>query len=336
MKWLSAKQDPALKALAAQLPSRFLSAEEQVGFPRAEILARLLEFPYPLEHELFIAQTDAGEAIASFGLQVSPFPGVGFVGLLALSPDPRHGADLDEAWERAEEWFRARGMKRVVGPLTYATWFPYRFRKDQDPRRFGWEPAQPRRDYLKFLSWGFRDEAKYASSSIGTMDAHLENTRKDYDKSTAAGYRYRGISESDLGRDLPVLHQLVLEAFKKAHWYTPLSYEAFQQIYVPNMKSTDLSLSCMMESPEGKPLGFFFMFRDGDALVMKTAGILDEARGKGLYFGASHWCMLKAREQGINRLIFPLYHVDNTSARLVGDLPLDWEHEYVLVEKDLA
>lgn len=336
MKWVSAKDDPKQVKVAAQLPSRFIPAGEQAGLPRPDILERLALYPYPLEHELFVAY-EGEEAIASFMLQLSSEKGIGYVGLVSLHPDARHASALREAWFQAEEWFRNRGVRQVQGPLTYSTWFPYRFRKDDHALKLAWEPASPPIDRERFLAWGFTDYKHYNSTCIQGIDNHYQRTLKDFEKSQAAGYVYRPLSQATLDEDIVVMHQLVMDTFRDNYLFTPLSLEAFKQIYVPNMKHVDLEMSCLVYDPAGKPVSFHFMFQDDRRLVFKTACVLEECRGQGLTNGTVHFGVRAAKNRGgIDQLVIALIFQGNKSGHWASYGESAWVHEYVLMAKELA
>ncbi len=336
MKWVSAKEDPTQIKVAAQLPSRFIPPADQAGLPKPEILERLALYPYPLDHELFVAY-EGEEPIASFLLQLAPEKGVGYVGLVALHPDARHEPSQREAWLRAEEWFRARGVRQVQGPLTYSTWFPYRFRKDDHPLKLAWEPAAPPADRERFLALGFTDYKHYTSTCIQGIENHYQRTLKDFEKSQAAGYVYRALSQETLESDIVIMHQLVMDTFVDNYLFTPLSLEAFKQIYVPNMKHVDLEMSCLVYDPAGKPVSFHFMFQDDRRLVFKTACVLEECRGQGLTNGTVHFGVRAAKRRGgIDQLVIALIFQGNKSGHWASYGEAAWVHEYVLMAKELV
>ena len=320
----------------------FAEAQDQVrqdpyriGIPPVAFGRRFVQARLPFETEFWVAKDSAGKLVGRVAANLSArLPGVGFIGFFE-SQSFEVATSLIEA---ATHWLKLRGVSQVFGPVCFNTWLPYRFRINPDTSpQYAWEPINPPEYPTWFGELGFSADHRYHTDGLDGLNGLLDGTRKDYDRCLAAGYTIRGAdSKSLIQKEVPILYRLSMPSFTENFLFEPVPYEFFKELYVPLAAKADVSLARFACDPSGKEVAFFFNFKDADAMVCKTVGVLPEARGLGISNAMLHSAAQEAISQGLNKSIMALMKSGIQSESYGKKQTLSWRHEYVLFNKEIG
>lgn len=339
MRIVSLNDHPEWKDVYCNLGSRLLSAEEKAFALRPEYIAKILDLNFSVPSEAFFFEDPTGEFFGRILLQGSVLdPELGHWGLFCLSGQEKHQQMLIQLWPQIEKWFQDYGIKKIVGPYLYTTFFPYRVRTDDLPQRYAWEPNQPKRDVDILLKLGFEVHQTYFTNFIDGYGIFETKGTKEYEEAVKQGFKFRQMTKETIEQDVRIIYDLSMQGFTDNYLFAPIPFELFKSIYVPSFQSVDLSTSCIQEDSNGKPIGFNFTFVLDDQIVIKSVCVLPEYRGKGLLNAGIRYTMLKAMSlyPQVKKVATALIHEDNGPSRHVANQTQDKKrHEYVLMSKDI-
>jgi GNAT superfamily N-acetyltransferase len=305
------------------------------------LLQKLVEMPWPAPKNFFIASRN-GRTIATIGANLGTRdPELGFIGFYECDlADPQAAEASRRLIAAAESFLLGKGAAKVLAPIDYCTWFPYRFtRQDSAAPFYSWEPVQPPEYLAHFQAAGYADSAGYISIGHDDANPFIEAHTPALKKAFALGYRLRPFDTVHfLERDVPILHRISMSGFADSFLFEPIALPAFRDLYVPIARKLDLSYCNFLLDPEGKEVGYLFAFFDGqnkDHFVIKTMTLLPEARGKGLSNALVCHAFRQGRDNGSKRTIHAMVRSDAQSRSYGRHVSIDWEHHYLLVEKTL-
>ena len=307
------------------------------GSMKPEHVQFVLSLRFPLDSEAFVFEHN-GKIIGRVLLQASTLSKEdGHFGLFYLLPEYK---DLfPQLWNECEKWFKQRGMKKVTGPYIFTTFFPYRFRYDQDQKTYPWEPTAFHDQLSIFLENGFGINQIYFSNFLQDYGVFETKGTKELEEATKLGFSHRTISLDTLKADIKDIYQLSMKGFTDNFLFAPIPFELFENLYLSSFKDVDLRLSCMQYDPLGKAIGFNFTFFDGEQIVIKTVCVDPDYRGKGLLNAGIRYSMLQAFKHypNIKRVATALIHEDNGPSKHVANQTQNrMRHEYVLLEKGIS
>jgi hypothetical protein len=171
---------------------------------------------------------------------------------------------------------------------------------------------------------------------LSGVPAMLEGTREAHERALAQGYRFREFkADGFLESEVPRLHAISMEAFKDNLLFEPIPLEIFRSLYLPMAKQLVPSLTCFALDPAGREVGFFFCFPDGEYLVMKSVGVLPEARGRGLSNATLHQILSTGAARQLEKAITALVRSGARSESYAKKATALWKHEYALFEAPL-
>lgn len=340
MRLISLNDYPQWKSVFCNLGNRVLSDADKPYAMKPEYVDKILDLKFPVPSEGFFLEDPTGEFFGRIFLQGSVLdPEIGHWGLFLLSNQPKHREGFIKIlWPEIEGWFKTFGIKKVIGPYLYTTYFPYRLRSDDLPERYSWEPNQPKIDLEVFKALNFDVHQTYFSNIIEGYGVFATKGTREYEEALKNGFKFREVRKDEVKEDIKILYELSMKAFTDNYLFAPIPFELFESIYVPSFQSLDLRLSCILEDPQGKPIGFNFTFIQDDQIVIKSVCVLDEYRGKGLLNATFRWSMLQAMKlyPNVQRVATALIHEDNIATKHVANQSQDrLRHEYVLLSKDL-
>jgi GNAT superfamily N-acetyltransferase len=323
----------------AALPERVREDPWRVGLLPAQVWRGFLDMPAPFPAEFWLAADGAGRVGASVS-QVHA--GSGYVGFYELDLRRPDWARVSRALlDAATAWLSTQGVVKAFGPVCFNTWFPYRFRTDDHPERFAWEPVNPLEYPASFEANGFGVDTAYKSEANASLEEVARATESAHERALAAGYTFRPLDPARLvEQEIPLLHEISTQAFAgEAYLLEPISLEAFQGLYVPIASKADLSMACFALDPAGAPVGFFFGFPDRSEreayVVGKSTAVLPRARGNGLSNAMWHLATRRGVDLGIERAIIGMVRVGAQSESYAKKGALLWRHDYALYGKDL-
>jgi GNAT superfamily N-acetyltransferase len=341
MKLVSLNDFPQFKDVFCNLSTRLLSEADKPYSMKPEYVSKILDLNFGVPSEAFFMEDPTGEYFGRILLQGSVLDKeMGHWGLFCLSSSQKHKEGfLKQIWPEIEAWFKDHGIKKIVGPYLYTTFFPYRVRTDDLPARYGWEPNQPAVDVEVLNALGFKTHQTYFTNFIDGYGSFATKGTKEYEESLKLGFKMREITKETIHADVRIIYDLSMQGFTDNYLFAPIPYELFQSIYVPSFQSVDLRLSCIQEDPHGKAIGFNFTFIMDGQIVIKSVCVAPEYRGKGLLNAGIRWSMFKAMElfPEVKKVATALIHEDNGPSKHVANQTLDKKrHEYVLMQKDLV
>jgi hypothetical protein len=319
-----------------EVSKKIRSDFELSGYPSDQVWIQFLEAKVAFDREFAVCFDDSGTCQGRIGVALMPvYPEFGAIGFYEANDD---SAVANCLMDWAKGWLRERNVKTAIGPLNWNTWFNYRFRTDQQPFHFSWEPLNPKHYPKQWQVLGFRHCESYHSVIAEGLESYVKKTQVFYEELVLQGYSFRTFHNGAdfINRDLPSLFHISVDAFKDNFLYQPIDLEQFRDLYVPLVNKMDFSLCYFVSNDGGEDVGFFFGFLDPiKALVLKSVGILSKFRGRGLSNALSHLMAKGAHKNGINRYISALMRkgVQSESYSRKGSFVL--EHTYELYQCEL-
>ncbi|MFK7823303.1 MAG: GNAT family N-acetyltransferase [Oligoflexales bacterium] len=236
--------------------------------------------------------------------------------------------------QKAIDWLKARSCYKAVGPMNMNTWFPYRFRSDEDiVKRYIWEPVHPPEYLEEWISFGFSVNARYKAFNTDQLAGFIRKTKPSYNSCIEKGFHFRDFDQDCfLERDVPILYEMSMECFKDNYLFEPISLDSFRSLYVPIADKIDHSLGQLCFAKDGSPAGFGFSFIDGDSFVLKTLATMPQQRGHGISNALAYLAGTTAYDRGFNNYITAIIHAGAQSESYGKKGNIIWEHNYDLLE----
>lgn len=341
--------------------ARFAQAQDElrhdpfrVGLLPAPVARGFLKMPLPFPAEFWLVQ-DGERTVGRIGANVSSLRWDGQATACAgfFECDPSRGDVAKALLDAAASWAASHGARRLLGPMNFNTWFPYRFKvkaagtggaNANDDRQYAWEPVNPPEYPAFFESMGFRAIEHY--HSVGTRSTRdiFEGTRAAFERAAGLGYTMRKFDSAHLlDREVPILHRISMAGFADNFLFEPIPEEFFRELYVPIANKVDVSLARFVLDPAGKEVGFCFAFADrADSgadqgqLVIKSIAVLPEARGRGLSNAFVHDCCREALTRGLDVFVSALMRSGAQSESYSRKGQEVWRHEYALFGKEIG
>lgn len=304
------------------------------GSPLAAVWARFLDLA-PAGYAEFWVAYESGVPVGRVGAnRVISTPGMGAIGFFEVDGER---PDVAKAlFAAAEGWLRSQGLSQAVGPMNLNTWFPYRLRVDSSPETFAWEPNNPASYPTWWEAAGYVPVEQYHTIGSGGLAAYAEKTKPVYDEALKSGFTFRSFDGPNfLEREIPVLYELSMRGFRSNFLFEPITLQQFRELYVPIAKKMDFSCAFYSVSPEGREVGFLFAFPESSYLVLKSATVVDEYRGKGLSTALTYLAAKAGVERGLGNFISALVRTGNRSESYAKKGQHLWEHRYALYQKKI-
>jgi len=322
--------------------------------PEAEIAA-LSDPAYRGRQAAFIVEQD-GDVRARCVARLAEAPGSGTIGFFAAFNDLAACRLLLTA---AENWLRARGVKRVLGPMDGDTWHHYRFALEPlSAAPFLKEPWNPPYYPTLWEACGYTVVDRYLSSRIVNPAMAAANLAPYQRRIARQGYTFRPLDTHRLQDELTLMHQLSVQIFAGNRHYTPIPLASFLQLYdgIGPLLVPGLCQFCC--APDGRVAGFVFCYpdyadavramrgrREGLAKVrfllgrrrarrvcIKSLGCLPAYRGTGVGPALMGLAFEQTVTHGYAEALMCLMHEVNGSRRLDGGTSEPFRN-YVLFEK---
>jgi GNAT superfamily N-acetyltransferase len=266
----------------------------------------------------------------------------GHVGFFESTEDYDAAAGVLDA---AVSWLRERGATAVRGPVNFDTWHSYRFITSgwESGPPFLLEPYNPPYYPQIWERFGFRCAAKYFSNLQPDLAAVTAQLRRHHEKAVKAGVTFRPISLETFEADLRVLYEMSCAIFRENFGYRPIAFGEFADLYAGSKRLLDVRLTTIATDKDGKAIGFAFglpdhgaavraMRGDGgvfgklrflaaarqkaDMALLKTIGVVPEARGTNVGFAVCYEHYRNALDAGYKAGVHALMIADNTSRRM--------------------
>lgn len=322
----------------AQAPFQLRAKEHQVFLHDPAHAKGLLgtDFPFAREHWLIFEGTELRGRIAA-NLSATD-PKRGYIGFFEVALG-RSNTEItaQSLLETALGWLRAKGVSTAYGPVNYSTWFPYRFRTDRNPSPvFAWEPVQPP-EYAGFWTkLGFEQASYYTSRAYRGGKELLSLTQKGYDRALKAGYRTRPFDlKNKLNEELATIERITKESFQSSFLIEPISPEIYRELYVKPFLALASKYCFFILNPEGREVGYGFVFLDQGCLIWKTLAVSPSEQGKSLSTFFMHASCQQGLADGVKYYVAALVKEEGMSDVTVQKLaPIrEWIHEYAVYSR---
>lgn len=305
---------------------------------RASTLAQLDPgYPWYREGE---AEHFAIEGVGRVSAYLRRGAEIGYVGSFECQDDRPAAFGL---LDRAVGWLKAREVRAIRGPVTFDTWHPYRFAIEGDDRPpFLLEPHNPPYYPAIWQAYGFRPIATYVSMRLDDPAKAAAVLEPHHKRALRSDFRFRPLDVSRLEAEIAVLHELSCAIFQDALGFVPISLDGFRQLYQGIGPLLDPGLSVIAEDVRGRPMGFLFGYPDlaravramrgwsdlaaktrfllarrrPRTAVLKTLGVVPEARGTSLALAMAHLHHRHAARRGYRDVIHALMAESNASLRM--------------------
>lgn len=320
-------------SIFSDVPFIVRPSDEHKFLPPKEWTQALLMAPLPFPKEFFISYKDdipVGRASVNLSLTYKDFAYFGFF-------EAKDFTAAETLLNEVKTWALKNNIKKIIGPINFNTWLPYRFRVNwDDPNYFSWEPQNPQ-GYPDFLEkFGFKQQASYTTTGYEPLLDLMNATEKNFEATTQIGYSFPEFDGSSLLQNIDKIHAVTMRAFAKNHLFEPLPLDYFKQFYVPLAKKEDHSHFRWMISPQGETIGYLFNFVDQGHFIMKSFAVVPEETGKGLSNACLHACLKKAHSMGIDKTVSALVIEGNRSESYGKKQKQIWQHRYCLYELEVS
>ncbi len=312
--------------------------EFSIGILPDEIWKKFALMPTPFAKEFWIVEGENGIQ-GRIGASLSAIDSsVGYFGFFEVKTNlPNSENVAQNLIQAAENWLKKQGVKKIFGPINFNTWFPYRFRVDEDQSEcFTWEPVNPLQYHHYFQRMGYGEIERYHSQGLSPLEGFVCSTRKVWENALQNGFTFQNFnSDSFMKEGLTTLYQISMVVFQQNFLFEPIPEDAFRQLYVPIMHKLDLSYSYFVLNSDQKPVGFSFCFEDKGYIVFKSIAVHPEARGHGLSNALFYLAAQRGVEKGFEKLITALVRSGAQSESYSKKANKLWQHDYVLLQKQL-
>lgn len=271
-----------------------------------------------------------------------------------------------DVFSEFERWAKSKGAEVVYGPINFTTYGMYRLRVDSfDTPQFIGEPFNPSYYPELIASLGYSCSQKYATSNMSNLRSFEKDHKEVVEKlepELRKSFNIYKVTSDYWMENIEKLHELSLEIFKNNFAYMPISLDDFEKVCGDSFARKICAYSSVVaETSEGKIAGMMLNFPDFSPLVnqssvlrmtpdqvdfgqhfkhlpdpvllVKTAGVANEYRGKHLYtylFSKSLYEGMKHYKNALGCLFI----LDNPSRRTSDRMTSDLRH-YALFRKEL-
>ncbi|MFN8847010.1 MAG: hypothetical protein ACK5V3_03260 [Bdellovibrionales bacterium] len=244
-----------------------------------------------------------------------------------------------------ERWARSKGIRYLIGPYDYSTYFNYRLRTDCFNRApFAGEPTNQLEDVQFLKQLGFSSIQNYETYHFGNMKDLIQladdNLTKISTKVAEKSLYFSTTHPQEILDQLKDFYLLSHEIFQDNFLYRPIPFSAFSKYFQFGLAPQICwqSTSLLKEKDTDKILGYSLNFKDplnSKRLLIKTAGIHPEYRFMGLSFiGLTLFSIEKAKEN-YSELSICLMRSGNYPTLLTSKLTFD-KQNYALFGKRLT
>jgi len=247
--------------------------------------------------------------------------------------------------DRALDFLRLRGARRIIGPMDGDTWHTYRFNIGPFSKQpFLMEPHNPPY-YPKFWErYGFKVQSRYLSKRIQNVGLVLPTLERFYKRTLKNGFTYHPFNPADFDKELHTLYQLSCKIFVDNCFYSKIPEKDFHNLNADSKSIIHKDLVWFCKDKKGDYAGFVFAFPDyfeavramqgsrsfwagvnfllnrhrTDTLNAKTLGVLPKYNGTGLGSALAYKIYKEGHAKGLHEVNMCLIHEENVSKRMDG------------------
>ncbi len=262
-------------------------------------------------------------------------PGVGLVGYFDSLNEPVYAK---EAVRLATEFLSGKGLRCVRGPVDLTTWKGFRVAYPEDQPPFLLEPFT--RGYYRnlFECCGFVVAQNNVSTAGAIGQINFERFEATYDQLQQQGLIFERAAARDLPSLLPEIWRVSTETFRDSWSFVPVPFDEF--IYNLGTPGDQPLWVDIARDEQNKVVAFSLSAQDGYAgkrkrVVVKTLGALPGYQKLGIGRALLYMAYLRAKQDGIEDIIFSTMRSDNGIIRNLTGRALDVYREYAVYELKL-
>jgi hypothetical protein len=206
------------------------------------------------------------------------------VGLVGLFSGVNDSGAVQALVEGVSDWFRARGVGKLRGPMAGDIWHRWRFMtRGFETTPFPGEPRQPAYYPELFLAAGFSPVRRYTSKRIDDLEAQLALFGTAEALNRKRGFRFRGLDRSRWEDELESLWQLCSHSFATTWCVTPTTREEFFDIYDRWLRRVGPDSIRLALDRDRRVAGLgLAVTSPEDTLNIRTIAVLPDQHGYGL------------------------------------------------------
>lgn len=215
-------------------------------------------------------------------------------GMLGYFEAQNHPEAAQALLQAGVDWLRQQGCSQIIGPLNGDTWHSYRFNVgpwDEPP--FLMEPYNPPYYPALWEAAGFEVIEDYHSLRLDDVAKARQRFAPLHRRLSTKGYTLRRLNLDALDAELDLLYDLSTEIFADNFLYSPITRDAFKQLYDGAQPLLDPDVIWFALTPEGRPVGFVFCLRD-------LAASLTAMRGKRHLLAKLRFLLKRRQAKAIN------------------------------------
>lgn len=339
------------------LPSRVYAGDRRWCAPsRAGVESRLRRLAATGELAAWVERDAAGKVVARVATRARPEwrdprgRPYGVVGWFEALAEPRDAGA--SALDAATAWLAARGARFAYGPIDGDTWHRYRFNVGpSEPEPFLLEPYNPPRYPELWRRRGFALVESYFSKRVDAPARVLAHLSPRAAAARAAGYRIQSLDPARFDAELDRLHELSRRIFRGNLLYTDVDRDEFAALYAGTERLIDPGMVAFAVAPDATDAGFVFALPDRFRAVaamrggsgassalrfllvrltgrpraanLKTVGVVDEHRGRGLAAALMARAYHRIVAAGYRATNHCLIRADNPSEALDGGVGVE-------------
>lgn len=186
----------------------------------------------------------------------------------------------DDRFEELVKELKSSCSTRLIGPIDFSTYYPYRFAADNFDFRL-YPDLAGEKELPVFLENGFSVHKEYIST-LAEIDFDKVATFRSV--SLPEGYRMEELHGDEVYAHLSELYDVASSVFEKAYLNEPISREDFIDIYVGALK--DVLPDLLMVYHNEEPVAFCFCYEDPEKrfYVCKTIGVKATERSRKIIY----------------------------------------------------
>jgi len=275
-----------------------------------------------------------GRAVASVD-HAFPDQAVGHFGYFETCADKACAGKLMHA---CEVWLRAKGKRRIEGPINLNMLAGYRVQTSGfDTKAFPGEPRNPdyyadllaSLGYSEVTHWQSWDISPLALFGLRTID-WLQRWRRRATR--ARGYHIEELRTDRLEEETRKIHRLVHEIFADNYGFSAIDLAEHMQMQGGAMDgSARVAGAFLYHSTQPEPVGFSYGFYMGRTAVFHTFGVTEAHRGTGGADLLFHQGLQEIRSTGVSRAIGALAKAGKSKYESIGKA----QRAYAIVGRNL-
>lgn len=284
---------------------------------------------------------------------------IGYLGFFESLPD---FSITEKLLSEAIGYLGQRGIKKIRAPINFSTWYKYRFMtKGFEESPFYLEPYNCSYYPVYFERYGFKKTMLYMSNLLENFDDQIKGAGNKLREFSKKGFTTRRIDFTRVRSELRLLYELSTKCFNTSWGYTEIHFSEFLNIYDGFQNIVDSDFILFAYDQDKKPIGFIFCIpnyaaairsmngrtdifarlrflrnkRKPDTLIVKTIGVVPEARQFGVGSVLMGLVHKTAREKGYQKVIHALMRQDNYIIRKISEKGGKVFKEYAVYELNL-